>query len=314
VVDYLDNENLIFDRRALRQHHERVSGSDDNPLFDEIALRLADRLLDVQRDFPLALDIGFRGGECARAVRATNRIKRLIVCDPSIRILGHTDCTTGTNAVVADEEFLPFALKKFDLITSSLALHWTNDLPGALAQVQRALKPDGLFLAAMFAGETLHELREVLIEAELAERGGASPRVSPMIDIAEASSLLQRAAFALPVVDTDTLTLTYPNALALMADLRAMGETNVMRARGRGFTPRTVIFKAAELYHARYGQPDGRIRATFQIAYLTGWSPDQSQQQPIRPGSAVTRLADALNTKEQSAGEKAGPDDTAGHS
>ena len=313
MVDYLDNQNLIFERRALRQHRERASGRDDNPLVAEIALRLADRLLDVKRDFPLMLDIGFHGGECARAVQATNRIKQLILCDPSSHTLQSTAVAQG-HKVVADEEFLPFAAKKFDLITSSLALHWTNDLPGALAQLQRSLKPDGLFLAAMFAGETLYELREVLIEAELAERGGASPRVSPMIDIGEAGSLLQRAGFALPVVDTDTLTLTYPNALALMADLRAMGETNAMRARRRHFTARTVLYKATELYHARHGQPDGRVRATFQVAYLTGWSPDQSQQQPIRPGSAVSRLADALDTEELSAGEKAEPDNDAGHS
>ena len=312
MVDYLDTENLVFDRRALRLHRERMIGAEANPLVGEIATRLADRLLDVRRDFPLALDIGYRHGASARAVRGINRVGQLIVCDPSHHVLYPTAVAENADVVVADEEFLPFAPGSFDLVTSSLALHWTNDLPGALAQLQRTLRPDGLFIGAIFAGETLHELREVLIEAELVERGGASPRISPMIDIAQASSLLQRAGFALPVIDTDLLTLTYPNALALMADLRAMGETNAMRARNRGFTPRSVLLKAAELYQSRHSEPDGRIRATFQIAYLTGWSPHESQQQPIRPGSAVARLADALETEERPAGEKVGRDDSAG--
>ena len=221
-------------------------------------------------------NLGLRG---ASALCATGRVERLILC-------GHppVDGPPAATVAVADEEFLPFAPARFDLIVSSLILHWTNDLPGALTQLQRILKPDGLFLGAMFAGDTLHELREVLIDAELAERGGASPRVATFVDIAEVSSLLQRAGFALPVVDTDTITLTYDNAFALMADLRLMGETNAMRTRHRGFTPKSLLFTAADLYRQRHAQPDGRIRATFQIAYLTGWRPDASQQKPSASG------------------------------
>ena len=303
VVDYLAKQNLVFDRSAVRKHRDRPVASIDHPLVDEVADRLADRLLDVRREFPLALDIGHR---CAAAVRATGRVQRLVVSDYSPRDISR-DAAAAADAVVADEEFLPFAPTCFDLVVSSLVLHWTNDLPGALTQLQRTLKPDGLFLGALFAGETLHQLREVLIDAELAAHGGASPRISPMIEVAEMSSLLQRAGFALPVVDTDSLTLTYPDAFALMADLRSLGETNALRTRQRHFTSRTLLFKAAELYQQRHAQADGRIRATFQIAYLTGWSPDSSQQQPLRPGSAAVRLADALETRELSAGEKAEP-------
>ena len=302
MIDYLDKQNLIFDRGALRKHRARPSASDDHPLVDEIADRLADRLLDVKRNFALALDIGHR---CAHAVRKTGRVERLVFSDSSLAGIA-SDAGASADGIVADEEFLPFAPTRFDLVVSSLVLHWTNDLPGALTQLQRTLKPDGLFLSAMFAGATLHELRAVLIDAELSTRGGASTRVSPIIDIAALGSLLQRAGFALPVVDTDTLTLTYPDAFALMVDLRSLGETNAVRTRQRGFTSRNLLLKAAELYSQRHAQADGRVRATFQIAYLTGWSPDSSQQQPLRPGSATMRLADALETRELSAGEKAG--------
>ncbi|MDA0262254.1 MAG: methyltransferase domain-containing protein, partial [Proteobacteria bacterium] len=168
MVDYLNSKNLIFDRRAVRQHRDRARRNSDNPLFEEVAHRLADRVLDVQRTFGFALDVGFRGGACANALRATGRIGRVLVCDSSFLSVQHgTERFGGGGAVVADEEFLPIAPETCDLITSSLTLHWTNDLPGALAQIRRALRPDGLFLAAIFAGETLQELRAVMIEAEI---------------------------------------------------------------------------------------------------------------------------------------------------
>ena len=307
MVNYLDDRNLVFDRTAVRHHRARALGNHDNPLFSEVAERLADRLLDVRRHFALALDLGTRDGHCVKAITATGRVERLVLCDSSAKGL-NTAIGTGlpTVAAVADEEMLPFATESLELVTSSLALHWANDLPGVLAQLRRALKPDGLILAALFAGNTLSELRAVLTEAEAAERGGASPHVSPFVDGAEASSLLQRAGFALPVVDVDTLRLTYTDAFALMHDLRAMGETNALRLRDRSFSRRDVFLRAADLYSQRFGLPDGRIPATFQIAFLTGWSPAVDQRQPLRPGSAVARLADALGTEELSSGEKAG--------
>ena len=309
MVDYLAEDALLFDRRAVRHHRARAIGNRDNPLFAEAAARLADRLLDMRRRFALALDFGTRGGECAAAVAASGRVDRLILCDGSAGALARRldpGPAAAATAVVADEELPPFAAGCLDLVTSSLALHWTNDLPGVLAQLRRSLKPDGLLIAALFAGDTLRELREVLIEAELDERGGASPRVSPFVDTAEASALLQRAGFALPVVDIDTLTLTYRDAFALMRDLRAMGEANALRARDRGFARRGLFLGAADRYARRYGQSDGRVRATFQIAFLTGWAPAPGQQRALPPGSAAARLADALESDERPAGEKAG--------
>jgi SAM-dependent methyltransferase len=208
--------------------------------------------------------------------------------------------------LVADEERLPFAPASLDLVVSSLALHWTNDLVGALIQIRQALKPDGLFLGAILGGSTLSELRAALTEAELEVRGGAGPRVSPFADTVGAAQLLQRAGFALPVADVDRVTVRYNHALTLMGDLRAMGETSVLvEGAGRPLS-RPILARAAELYAIRFASADGRIPATFEILTLTGWSPHESQQQPLRPGSAKMRLADALKTTERSAGEKAG--------
>ena len=311
MVDYLDDRNLVFDRAAVRHHRARALGNHDNPLFSEVAERLADRLLDVRRRFTLGLDLGTRDGHCIKAITATGRVEQLVQCDSSPKgLIAAGGSNLPTFAAVADEEMLPFAAESLELVTSSLTLHWTNDLPGVLAQLRRALKPDGLLLAALFTGDTLRELRSTLTEAEVAERGGASPHVSSFVDGAEAGSLLQRAGFALPVVDVDTLRLTYTDAFALMHDLRAMGETNALRLRDRAFARRDVFLRAADLYAQRFGLPDGRIPATFQIAFLTGWSPAADQQRPLPRGSAVTRLADALGTEELSSGEKAGEPET----
>jgi SAM-dependent methyltransferase len=178
--------------------------------------------------------------------------------------------------VGADEEFLPFRPGSLDLVISVLALHWVNDLPGALIQIRRALKPDGLFLGALFGGETLHELRAAWLAAEVERTGGASPRVAPSADAEQMAGLLQRAGFALPVVDTDRITVTYAEPLALMRELRGMGETNATAARARRFTTRTLLFEVAAAYRALRGTADGRIPATFQTIYLTGWAPDRS--------------------------------------
>jgi SAM-dependent methyltransferase len=200
----------------------------------------------------------------------------------------------GRLTLVADEEALPFAAESFDLIISNLSLHWVNDLPGCLLQIRHALKEDGLFLASMFGGESLKELRQCLQDAELQEEGGASPRVSPFADLRDAGALLQRAGFALPVVDVDTLTVTYPNPIKLLTDLRGMGETNAVAARRKTFTRRGTLLKALALYEQRHADANGRIPATFQILTLTAWRPHESQQKPLAPGSGRTPLADAL--------------------
>ncbi len=204
--------------------------------------------------------------------------------------------------VAGDEELLPFADGGFDLVISNLALHWINDLPGALVQARRVLKPDGLFLAALLGGATLSELRQSLIEAEAAVEGGARLRVSPVTDVRDMGMLMQRAGFALPVVDSDRLTVTYDNALALMHDLRAMGEANAAADRPRHPTRRATLLEAAARYQDRFAGPDGRIEATFQVIYLTGWAPAATQPQALRPGSAAHRLADALGVEERPAG------------
>ncbi|HEV2303245.1 MAG TPA: methyltransferase domain-containing protein, partial [Stellaceae bacterium] len=191
----------------------------------------------------------------------------------------------------------------FDLIVSNLVLHWAGDLPGALVQLRRALVPDGFFLAAMLGGRTLAELREVLLEAELAEEGGASPRVSPMADLADAAHLLQRAGFAMPVADGESVTVGYADALALMRDLRAMGETNALAARHKAPLGRRTLARAAALYAERFGDAAGRIPATFEILFLAGWAPHPQQPQPLAPGSAKRRLAEALGAVEIPLGE-----------
>ncbi|HEV8679560.1 MAG TPA: methyltransferase domain-containing protein, partial [Stellaceae bacterium] len=206
---------------------------------------------------------------------------------------GEGDCSW----VAADPELLPFRDASFDLIVSNLVLHWAADLPGALVQLRRALKPDGLLLAALFGGSTLAELRTALFEAELAEEGGVSPRVSPSIELGDAAALLQRAGFALPVADSETITVTYPDLLALMRDLRGMGETNALAARRRSFLRRATLARAALIYAERFGADGRRIPATFEILFLCGWAPHPSQPQPLRRGSATTRLADALKPR-----------------
>jgi SAM-dependent methyltransferase len=207
-------------------------------------------------------------------------------------------------AVVADEELLPFAPETFDLVVSAMDLHWVNDLPGTLIQIGRILRPDGLLLGAMLGGSTLWQLREALAAAESEIEGGLSPRVSPFADLRAAAGLLQRAGFALPVADSETIDVEYDNALALMRDLGAMGESNLIVERRRGLGRRATLLRAAEIYGERFALPSGRVAASFEVLFLHGWRPDASQPQPIKPGSAAARLADALGSTERSAGEK----------
>ncbi|CAO3414581.1 methyltransferase domain-containing protein [Azospirillum doebereinerae] len=286
---------IVFDRALVRRRRDRAvpEFTDHSFLFDEIAERLADRLEDVRRSFPTALDLGCHDGAMGRVLAGRKGIERLVACDlsPEFARAAQGSVTAG---IAADEEFLPFAPASFDLAVSNLSLHWVNDLPGALLQIRQALKPDGFFCAAMLGGETLFELRRCLYEAEMEASGGVSPRVSPFAEIKDAGSLLQRAGFALPVVDSDTLTVTYADAFALMRELRGMGETNTVLARRKVPATRGLLFDAARRYAELYAEPDGRIPVTFQVLYLAAWAPHESQQQPLQPGSGQTPLGRAL--------------------
>ncbi len=293
---------LVFDRATLRQRRERAAGHWNERAFlkREIAARLVERLDDVRRVFPLALDLGCHGDEIAGALGKRPRVNRLIRSDLALAFAGRA----GGPAVVADEELLPFAPRSFDLVMSAMTLHWVNDLPGTLIQIARILKPDGLFLAAMLGGATLWQLRQALATAESEIEGGLSPRVSPFADLRDAAGLLQRAGFALPVSDSETIDVEYADALALMRDIGGMGEGNLVVERRRSLARRSTLLRAAQLYAERFTRPSGRIVASFEVLFLHGWAPHASQPKPLAPGSAARRLADALGTAEVSAGEK----------
>lgn len=257
---------------------------------------LAERLEAIPRPFARTLALG-GGGLMSRALRARG--------DLAQRLGNIFEADVACGDVVLDPERLPFTEGAFDLIVSPLALHWANDLPGALVQLRMALKPDGLMLASMFGGETLQELRFSLLQAESEITGGAAARVAPFASVRDIGGLLQRAGFALPAADRDLITVRYAEPLQLLHDLRAMGETSALAERPPRALTRRVLFRAMEVYRERFAEPDGRVRATFEIVTATGWAPHASQQKPLSPGSAATRLADALGTRERSAGEKA---------
>ena len=299
------NPLQVFSRRAVRDHRDRASSTIDEHSFllDMVARQLAERLDEMKRQFPTALDLGCHTGQLRDLLLGRNGIETLIQSDLSPRMA----LRVKGPALVADEEWLPFAEKSLDLVVSCLGLHWVNDLPGALTQIRRALKPDGLFLAALFGGGTLHELRQALSAAELAEEGGMGPRVSPFVDVRDAGDLLQRAGFTLPLADLDTHTVSYPNAFKLMADLRAMGETNAVMERRKSLSRRATLMATAEKYLALFADDEDRIPATFQVIYLTAWAPHPDQQKSLKPGSATSRLANALDSDEIAAGEKAKP-------
>jgi NADH dehydrogenase [ubiquinone] 1 alpha subcomplex assembly factor 5 len=293
---------LVFDRAVLRQRRDRAArGWQDRAFLKrEIAGRLVERLDDVRRTFPDALDLGSHGDEIATALGQRSTVGWLVRAD-----LGHGFARLARGpAIVADEEFLPFAAGSFDLVVSAMDLHWVNDLPGTLVQIRRILRPDGLLLGAMLGGATLWQLRQALAAAESEVEGGLSPRVSPFADLRDAAGLLQRAGFALPVADSETIDVEYDSALALMRDLGAMGESNLVVERRRGLGSRSTLLRAAEIYGERFALPSGRVAASFEVLFLHGWAPHESQPKPLRPGSAAQRLADALGTNERSAGEK----------
>lgn len=299
----------VFDRRLHARRRARAAAGFEahDFLASRAATDIVERIAAVNRSFPAALDLGCHRGTLAAALAAASpgaadKVGTLISADIAPAMLAHAPSIR----VAADEEALPFRDTSLDLVSSVLSLHWVNDLPGTLIQIRRALKPDGLFMAALFGGDTLTELRQSLAEAEIECEGGLSPRVSPFVDIRDMGSLLQRAGFALPVVDTDRVVVRYADPLKLMMELRGMGETNVLTERRRTPMRRATLGRAIAIYREKFGLPDGRVPATFEIVTATGWAPHENQPKPLRPGSAETRLADALGTSERNAGEKTG--------
>lgn len=296
------NNALPFDRNLKRRHLARAAAgfARHDFLHREVTARLVDRVLDVKRAFPRALDLGGRGDMVASALAGHAGIETMVRVAPVPGLLGSAEA-----GVVADEEWLPFAPASFDLVLTPLSLTWVNDLPGTLIQIARILKPDGLFLAGLAGGQTLNELRQALLRAEAEMEGGASPRVAPFLDMRDGAGLLQRAGFALPVADSEIITVTYADPLALLRELRGAGETAALTER-RGSLRRSTLMRAMQIYAEMFGTPDGRVPATFELITLTGWAPHAAQPKPLKPGSAKARLADALGTVERPAGEKAG--------
>lgn len=279
-------------RRRLARAHRR---SDARATFLlQVAVHdVAERLGLVERRFEVAVAHGGQTDGLAQALLASGKVGRVHRIEPVLPAF----TTSAIDGVVADEEALPLAAESIDLFVSTLALHWTNDLPGALLQIRRALRPDGLLLATAPGGRTLSELREALFVAESEVTGGASPRVLPAADVPDLGALLQRAGFALPVVDRETITVRYASAIHLFHDLRAMGATNVSPERDRRHAPRRLFARAAEVYGERFADPDGRVRATFDLLSLSGWSPHGSQQQPAKRGSGQVSLAALLGNR-----------------
>lgn len=267
----------LFDRALLRDRQMRaVRQGAEAFLLERVAEDMAERQQAVLREFVEGVDLGTPGDQVRTVL--TRNVRQL----------------REVSLPVSDTEPLALAPAAFDLVVSALALQFVNDLPGVLAQIRRALKPDGLFLAAMIGGETLTELRQSFAAAEAEIEGGVSPRVAPFADLRDLGGLLQRAGFALPVTDVDRIVVRYDNAFALMQDLRRMGATNILNERRRTLSRRATFLKMAQIYAERFSDPDGRIRATFDIVWMSGWAPHDSQQKPLKPGSAKMSLADAV--------------------
>lgn len=283
---------ILFDQGliATRREKARARGEAGAAFLLDIAAReLAERLAAVERHFDTAIELHGATGITAREALATGRIGDLSRIETSPDF-----AEAGEVLTVAALDDVPLEPETANLVLSPLALHLVNDTPGSLVRIRRALKPDGLFMAAIPGAGTLAELRDVLLSAEVELTGGASPRVIPFADVRDIGALLQRTGFALPVVDVETYTVRYDSLFPLMRDLRAMGMANPLAGRSRQPVGRRFFLRAAELYAERYADPDGRIRATFSIIYASGWAPHENQQKPLKPGSAKMRLADAL--------------------
>jgi SAM-dependent methyltransferase len=294
----MDSALPLFDTALARRRLARARrGGYADFLLARLVDDLDDRLAAVLRHFPDALDLGTPLPAAAERLRAGGRTDRVLRLAP-VTEDGPPDAAGHLLRAVGDPEALPVAPGRFDLAVSLLALQHVNDLPGALVQLRRALRPDGLFLGCLLGGRSLTELRQSFGAAESEVEGGVSPRVAPFAEVREMGSLLQRAGFALPVTDTEIVTVRYADPFGLMRDLRAMGLTNALSERRRTPLRRATLIRMAEIYAERFADPDGRLRASFEILWVSGWAPHASQQKPLKPGSAKARLADALNTQE----------------
>ncbi|MEL6375268.1 MAG: methyltransferase domain-containing protein [Pseudomonadota bacterium] len=312
VANAAPSDANLFDRALLRGRRARAAGltalnaadgraaSGIDFLVHRAAEDIAERLAGIQRTFTHALALGDHHGVVTRHIKPLANVGTVFAADDTFALLRHAPAP----ALVCDPEALPFAQGSLDLVASALTLHAINDLPGTLIQIARALKPDGLFMGALIGGRTLHELRTSLMRAQAEVEGGASPFVAPFADVPDLGSLLQRAGFALPVVDADRVEVAYETPLQLMRDLRGMGATNVLHARQRAPLRRETLARAAALYQHDFARGDGRVIATFEILTMTGWRPHESQQKPLRPGSARQSLAAAFGTQERPAGEQ----------
>jgi SAM-dependent methyltransferase len=268
---------VLFDRALLRARQDRaLRVGPATFLLDRVAEEMAERLHAVLREFKSAADVGTPGDQVRNA------------------LAGRLNQLARVGLPEQESEPLPLQPASLDLVVSALAFQFVNDLPGVLAQIGRALRPDGLLLAAMVGGDTLTELRQCFAAAEAELEGGASPRVAPFADLRDVGALLQRAGLALPVTDVDRIVVRYDSAFALMQDLRRMGATNILIERRRTATRRATMLRMAQIYGERFADADGRIRATFDIVWLSGWAPHESQQQPLKPGSAKAGLAEAV--------------------
>jgi len=301
----VSSQPVIFDRICHRAHRSRAAALGPSTfLIDRVAEDLCDRLAAVLRRFEFALDVGTPTDAVRRVLAASGKVGTIIAADAlaGTAAFRHLSDSRGKGeaqlCIAADEEALPLRDASLDLVVSALALQFVNDLPGALIQIRRALRPDGLFLAALAGSQTLTELRQAFAAAEAEIEDGISPRVAPFSDVRDMGALLQRAGFALPVTDVDRLTARYDSPISLMHDLRRMGATNALVERSRRPLKRATLTRMSEIYAERFADRDGRIRATFEIIWLSGWAPHASQQKPLAPGSARRRLADALGTKE----------------
>jgi SAM-dependent methyltransferase len=298
----------LFDEAAQVRRLDRAATGwrEADFLHRRAADAIGERVQDVARPLPRAIIAGSGGGVYAEALRGVGGIEAASQVEASPALAALAARTAPWAVVHTAPDLGGVAPGAADLVVSGLTLHRANDPVGALVQARLALRPDGLLLGAMLGGQTLHELRACLAEAEIAVEGGLSPRVAPMADLRDVGALLQRAGFAMPVTDIDRVVVDYADPFALMRDLRAMGETNTLAERRRGFTRRETLLRAAALYAETFANADGRIRATFEIIHFSGWSPGPGQPVPKRPGSATARLADALGAEERPAGEKTG--------
>jgi SAM-dependent methyltransferase len=290
---------LLFDRTLTARRLARAHRQGFEPfLIARAAEDLADRLmvLSPQRRFPLGVDLASPAAAAGAVLAMSGRVDNVLRLSPRGAPPQDAD-------VACEPEALPLRAGSVDCIVSLLALHGVNDLPGALVQIRQALRPDGLFMACMLGGATLSELRQSLLAAEVALTGGASMRVAPFGDLRDMGALMQRAGFALPVADVESVTVRYGDMFALVRDLRAMGLTASLMETPPRPAPRALWLEAARHYAENFADADGRIRATFEMVWLSGWAPHESQQKPLRPGSAKMRLAQALGVPEQSAGE-----------